>query len=160
MKIASVPRSFAIAVTLLSGCFGFAQSQSALSEGFVDVPGAQIFYKDSGGRGAPVVFLHAFTGSADVWEHQIPAFTRAGYRFIAYDRRGFGRTVAAANGPASTAADDLLALVEHLMIQKFHLVANCGWRVCRSRFRDFLSAASSQLHAALLHGRRIGPRLR
>jgi pimeloyl-ACP methyl ester carboxylesterase len=116
----------AVAATLVSACLGFAQSQATVSEGFVDVPGARIFYKDSGGGGVPVVFLHAFTGSADVWEHQIPAFTRAGYRFIAYDRRGFGRTVADANGPASTAAEDLLALVDHLMIQKFHLVATAG----------------------------------
>jgi pimeloyl-ACP methyl ester carboxylesterase len=126
MKIAAVPRCIAVAATLWPACLGFAQSQQALSEGLVDVPGAQIFYKDSGGGGVPVVFLHAFTGSADVWEHQIPAFTRAGYRFIAYDRRGFGRTVAAANGPASTAAEDLLALVDHLKIQKFHLVATAG----------------------------------
>jgi pimeloyl-ACP methyl ester carboxylesterase len=116
----------AVAATLWSACLGLAQSQPALSEGFVDVPGARLFYIDSGGSGAPVVFLHAFTGSAEVWEHQIPAFTRAGYRFIAYDRRRFGRTVAAADGPASTAAEDLLALVDHLMIQKFHLVATAG----------------------------------
>lgn len=95
-------------------------------EGFVDVPGAKLFYKDSGGRGVPVIFLHAFTGNAEVWEHQIPSFTGAGYRFIAYDRRGFGRTVADANGPASTGADDLLALIDHLKIDKFHLVGTAG----------------------------------
>jgi pimeloyl-ACP methyl ester carboxylesterase len=105
---------------------GFAQSQPALNEGFVDVPGAKIFYKDSGGRGVPVVFLHAFTGSSDVWERQIPAFAGAGYRFIAYDRRGFGRTVAAAEGPASTGADDLLALVDRLKLDKFHLIGTAG----------------------------------
>src|SRR5580693_6756531 len=126
MKIAAVPRCVAVAATLWPACLGFAQSQQALSEGLVDVPGAQIFYKDSGGPGVPVVFLHAFTGSADVWEHQIPAFTRAGYRFIAYDRRGFGRTVADANGPASTGADDLRALADHLKFDKFHLVGTAG----------------------------------
>lgn len=92
----------------------------------MDVPGAKIYYKDSGGRGAPVIFLHAFTGSADVWEHQIPAFTRAGYRFIAYERRGIGRTVADPKGPASTGPDDLLALADHLKIDKFHLAGTAG----------------------------------
>ena len=58
-------------------------------------------------------------GSSEVWEQQIPAFTRAGYRFIAYDRRGFGRTVVDANGTASTGADDLLALIDYLHIDKF-----------------------------------------
>lgn len=97
-----------------------------LQEGFVDVSGAKIYYKDSGGGGTPVIFLHASTGSAEVWEHQIPAFTRAGYRFIAYDRRGFGRTVADAKGPASTGPDDLLALIDHLKIDKFHLAGTAG----------------------------------
>ena len=97
-----------------------------MQEGFVEVPGAKIFYKDSGGRGVPVVFLHAATGSADVWEHQIPAFTRAGYRFIAYERRGFGRTVADANGPASNGADDLLGLIDRLKIDKVHLVGTAA----------------------------------
>ena len=107
--------AYIVAAAVFASCISFGQSQRATpGEGFVDVPGAKIFYKDSGGRGAPVVFLHAFTGSAQVWEHQIPAFTGAGYRFIAYDRRGFGRTVADANGPASTGADDLLALIDHL----------------------------------------------
>lgn len=103
-----------------------AQSQPALQDGFLDVPGAKIHYKDSGGRGVPVVFLHAFTGSTEVWEHQIPAFTRAGYRLIAYERRGFGRTVADANGPASTGPDDLLALADHLKLDKFHIVGTAG----------------------------------
>ena len=105
----------------------FAQSSStAIHDGLVTVPGAKIFYLDSGGSGVPVVFLHAFTGSSQVWEHQIPAFTRAGYRFIAYDRRGFGQTVADTNGPASTGADDLLALIDYLHIDKFHLAGTAG----------------------------------
>ena len=46
-------------------------------------PPAFVWYVDSGGSGVPIVFLHAATGSSRVWEHQIPAFTAAGYRFIA-----------------------------------------------------------------------------
>jgi pimeloyl-ACP methyl ester carboxylesterase len=108
-------------------CIASAQAPSPeWREGFVDVPGARIFYRDSAGSGIPVVFLHAATGSAEVWERQIPAFTRAGYRFIAYDRRGFGRTVADPNGPASTGADDLLALLDHLKLEKVHVVATAG----------------------------------
>ena len=97
-----------------------------MQEGFVEVPGARIHYKDSGGRGVPVIFLHANTGTADAWEKQVPAFTGAGYRFIAYDRRGWGQSQAGPSGPASTAADDLLALADHLKIDKFHLVSTAG----------------------------------
>ncbi len=128
MKICFTGRSVLIAAMAVFGaCLASGQLQpQTLRDGFVDVPGAKIYYKDSGGPGAPVMFLHASTGSTEVWEKQIPAFTSAGYRFIAYERRGFGRTVADANGPASTGPDDLLALVDHLKIDKFHLVGTAG----------------------------------
>jgi hypothetical protein len=70
MKTRLIPRSAAIAAMVTFAGLGFAQSLPVLSERFVDVPGAKIFYKDSGGRGVPVVFLHAYTGSAEVWGQQ------------------------------------------------------------------------------------------
>src|SRR5439155_17158 len=69
-----------------------AQSPAA-RETYAELPGARIWYKDTGGDGVPVVFLHAATGSNRNWEYQIPAFVGAGFRFIAYDRRGWGRSV-------------------------------------------------------------------
>jgi non-heme chloroperoxidase len=128
MKVGFTGRSVLVAlIAAFAVCLAPGQSvPSTLHEGFIAVPGAKIYYTDSGGSGAPVVFLHAFTGSTEVWEQQTPAFARAGYRFIAYERRGFGRTVSDANGPASTGPDDLLALVDHLKIDKFHLVGTAG----------------------------------
>ena len=79
----------ALLLAILGSLQALGQSQP-MREGFVEVPGARIHYLDSGGRGEPVIFLHANTGTADAWEKQIPAFTGAGYRFIAYDRRGWG----------------------------------------------------------------------
>src|SRR5213076_1502533 len=83
-------------------------------ETYADLPGVRLWFKDSGGSGVPVVILHSNTGSSQNWEHQIPAFTAAGYRFIAYDRRGFGRSVAESGAQPGTAADDLRALMKHL----------------------------------------------
>jgi pimeloyl-ACP methyl ester carboxylesterase len=97
-----------------------------MKDGFVEVPGARLHYVDSGGTGQPVVFLHAATGSTAAWEHQIPAVTAAGYRFIAFDRRGWGKTVVEAGAPLSTAPDDLLALVNRLGLDRFHLVATAA----------------------------------
>jgi len=113
MKSAITRHPGSLAATAVFGVWlAFAQSPlPAVHEGFVDVPGAKVFYRDYGGGGVPIVFLHAYTGTADAWEYQIPAFTGAGYRFVAYDRRGFGRTAGDANGPASTSPDDLLKLV-------------------------------------------------
>ena len=102
-------------------------SAQSVREAFVEFPGARIFYQDSGGSGAPVVFLHAATGSSRVWEYQIPAFTAAGYRFIAFDRRGWGRTVVDPAGPQpGTGADDLLGLLDHLGIERVHLVGTAA----------------------------------
>jgi pimeloyl-ACP methyl ester carboxylesterase len=98
-----------------------------LKSGQAALPGVRLHYRDSGGPATPVVFLHANTGTSEVWEHQIPAFTAAGYRFIAYDRRGWGRSAIDPAGPQpGTAAGDLLALMNHLGIDRFHLVGTAG----------------------------------
>jgi pimeloyl-ACP methyl ester carboxylesterase len=109
-----------------------ASAESAVREGYASVPGARIFYRDSGGNGVPLVLLHAATGSSRVWEYQIPAFAAAGYRVIAFDRRGWGRTAinSAESQPASsqpgTAADDLLGLLDQLGLDRVHLVGTAA----------------------------------
>lgn len=98
-----------------------------MREAFADLPGVRIWYIDSGGPGTPVVFLHAATGSVRAWENQIKAFTSAGFRFIAYDRRGWGRSVPDASDPRpGTAADDLEHLMDYLKIDRFHLVGTAA----------------------------------
>ncbi len=62
-----------------------------MREAAAALPGVRLWYIDSGGSGVPVVFMHAATGSVRNWDNQISAFTDAGYRFIAFDRRGWGR---------------------------------------------------------------------
>jgi pimeloyl-ACP methyl ester carboxylesterase len=94
-------------------------------EGYADLPGVRLWYKDTGGRGIPVVFLHANTGSSQNWDRQIPAFTAAGYRVIAYDRRGWGKSTSDAAQPG-TAADDLHALMKFLGVDRFHLLGTAG----------------------------------
>ena len=100
---------------------------AAQTDGYVNLPGVRIFYRDTGGSGVPVVLLHANTGSSRVWEYQIPAFTAKGYRVIAYDRRGWGRTEIDPAGPQpGTGADDLLGLLDQLKLDRVHLVATAG----------------------------------
>jgi pimeloyl-ACP methyl ester carboxylesterase len=94
-------------------------------EAYAELPGARLFYLDTEGRGVPVVFLHAATGSSRVWEYQIPAFTAAGYRVVAFDRRGWGRTVTDSAG-SQTGADDLRGLLDHLRITRVHLVGTAA----------------------------------
>jgi pimeloyl-ACP methyl ester carboxylesterase len=95
-------------------------------EGYAELAGVRLWYKDSGGSGVAVVFLHSNTGSSRNWDNQIPVFTAAGYRFIAYDRRGWGRSMANPSAEPGTAADDLHNLIRHLNIERFHLVGTAG----------------------------------
>jgi non-heme chloroperoxidase len=76
--------------------------------------GAQIFYKDWG-KGQPVVFSHGWPLNADAWDDQLYLFAANGYRAIAHDRRGHGRSTQTSNGnDMDTYADDLAALVNEL----------------------------------------------
>ena len=102
------------------------QGMAATAGAFAELPGRRLWYVDTGGAGVPIVFLHAATGSSAVWEHQVPAVTAAGHRFIAYDRLGTGRSTLASGAAAGTAADDLHALAAHLALPRFHLVGTAA----------------------------------
>ena len=76
--------------------------------------GVEIFYKDWG-SGQPIVFSHGWPLSADDWDNQMMFFLGHGFRVIAHDRRGHGRSAQVANGhDLDHYADDLAALTEHL----------------------------------------------
>jgi len=76
--------------------------------------GTQIFFKDWG-TGQPIVFSHGWPLSADAWEDQMVFLAANGFRCIAHDRRGHGRSSQTWNGnEMDTYADDLAAVVEAL----------------------------------------------
>jgi len=76
--------------------------------------GTQLYYKDWG-KGQPVVFSHGWPLTADDWDAQMLFFGQRGYRVIAHDRRGHGRSTQTWDGnDMDTYADDLAALTEAL----------------------------------------------
>ena len=78
----------------------------------------EIFYKDWG-KGQPIVFSHGWPLSSDDWDTQMLFFLRNGYRVIAHDRRGHGRSSQVGDGhDMDHYADDLAALTAHLDLKK------------------------------------------
>src|SRR3954451_4355857 len=76
--------------------------------------GTEIFYKDWG-AGQPIVFSHGWPLSSDDWDAQMMFFLQRGYRVIAHDRRGHGRSTQTGDGhDMDHYADDLAALTAHL----------------------------------------------
>ena len=120
---------------------------------YLELPGVKLWFTDTGGAGTPIVLLHANTGTSESWEAQATTFAREGYRVIAFDRRGWGRSLAdPATGPQpGSVAGDLDALADYLKLDKFHLVGVAGggfvsidyaaWRP--ERLRSLVVAAST-----------------
>jgi non-heme chloroperoxidase len=91
--------------------------------------GTQIFYKDWGSKDAqPIVFHHGWPLSSDDWDAQMLHFLHQGYRVIAHDRRGHGRSSQTENGnEMDTYAADVAALVAHLDLKNaFHVGHSTG----------------------------------
>jgi non-heme chloroperoxidase len=84
--------------------------------------GTEIYFKDWG-AGQPIVFSHGWPLSSDSWESQMLFLAEKGYRCIAHDRRGHGRSSQPWNGnEMNTYADDLAAVLDHLNVQKAVLI--------------------------------------
>lgn len=100
--------------------------QMPVTEGMAPVGGTELYYLDAGGSGEPVVLLHAYTGSAASWGYQLPVLRNAGFRPIAFSRRGHYRS---GRGPADRPGriiDDIHGVVDHLKLERFHLVGTAG----------------------------------
>jgi non-heme chloroperoxidase len=84
---------------------------------FLTKDNTEIFYKDWG-TGQPIVFSHGWPLTSDAWEDQMVFLANSGYRCIAHDRRGHGRSGQPWNGNnMETYGDDLAALVETLNLK-------------------------------------------
>ena len=88
--------------------------------------GVDLWYWDTGGPGPVVVLQHAMTGSGHVWGYQQQVFARAGYRVIGYSRRGYRESSAGDPNKPGTAVEDLRMLLDHLKIERCHVVGTAG----------------------------------
>src|SRR5580700_3097052 len=95
-----------------------AMSSTATQNTITTKDGVTIFYKDWG-SGQPIVFSHGWPLSSDDWDPQLMFFVNRGFRVIAHDRRGHGRSSQTSDGhDMDHYADDLAALTAHLDLKK------------------------------------------
>ncbi|MGN8000857.1 alpha/beta fold hydrolase [Sphingomonas sp. 22176] len=86
--------------------------------------GTELYYKDWG-KGPAVVFCHGYPLSSDAWEDQMFFLAARGFRVVAYDRRGFGRSSQPSHGyDYDTFADDLATLIEALDLRAVTLIGH------------------------------------
>jgi non-heme chloroperoxidase len=87
--------------------------------------GAQIFFKDWGGGGSPVLLSHGWPLNADAWDAAARFLADNGHRAIAHDRRGHGRSTQTWDGnEMDTYADDLACLIAHLDLTSLTLIGH------------------------------------
>lgn len=106
--------------------WGPAPPQAPAREGVARVNGVGLWFTDSGGPGEPIVLLHPGTGSGKIWTYQQPVFARAGYRVIAYSRRGHWGSEAGPLDRQGSPVADLHALMDYLKVGRFHLVGSAA----------------------------------
>ncbi len=108
---------------------------------YVETNGARIHVKTAG-SGRPVLLIHGWPLTGDMFEYQTLALLEAGYRVITYDRRGFGLSSHPATGyDYDTFADDLAAVIEKLDLQAVNLV---GFSMGGGEIARYLSRHGSQ----------------
>jgi non-heme chloroperoxidase len=100
-----------------------AGSEALSSVGRVPAGSVRLHIEDSGGAGRPVVLIHGWPLSAQAWEPQVSVLQAAGYRVVAYDRRGFGHSDKPDSGyNYDTLADDLQRVMDQCDLQDVTLV--------------------------------------
>src|ERR1700730_3612534 len=99
-------------------------AETVIRGAHADLPGVKLWFTDTGGAGVPLILLHPNTGTVEIWQPQIAAFAAAGYRVIAFDRKGWGKSVAepASRAGAGGLACALDARSDHLKLDTVHLL--------------------------------------
>ena len=90
---------------------------------YLPLAGATVYCLDTGGEGQPVLLLHPNTGTSESWAFQISALASHGFRVIAFDRRGCGRSICEVpSGDVPPCADDIEAIADILGLQSYFVI--------------------------------------
>jgi pimeloyl-ACP methyl ester carboxylesterase len=127
----------------------------------IDLPGVRLWVSDTGGHGTPLVLLHANTGTVAAWAPQLRAFAAAGHRVIAFDRRGWGRSLAEPGTGAQpgSIAEDLDALVDALGLDRINLLGIAGGGFAALDYAAWRPERVARLIVAASNGRFSEPEM-
>lgn len=117
--------------------------------------GARIHYEDSGGDGPPILWSHGFLMDHTMFDPQVEGLD--GYRHIRWDERGFGATESSGPFTYWDSAEDAIALLDHLGIDRAHLMGAC---VGCSSVAAFTVAQPERVRSMVLYSPAGGPRYR
>ena len=95
-------------------------------ESQIQLPSGKVFVRDTGGSGPAIVLMHPATGSALIWAYQMPVLAAAGYRVIAWSRRGHYGSDPVDKGDPGSYARDLDDLANALGLSQFNIVASAA----------------------------------
>lgn len=123
-------------------------------EGFIDVPGARLWFWDAEGDGEPVVLCHPASQGGEIWEYQRAALGAAGFRPIAYSRRGHAPSTVVDAGVAGTQIGDLTAVLDALAVTQVHLVGAAAGGGVAMRF---VAAHGQRVRSLVLAGSIVSP---
>ena len=136
-------RLYLVFVALAGFCSAFSVHAAELSGRFVDLPTVRLWRIDSGGTGVPVMLFHPRTGNSEFWQFTVPALADAGYRAIAIDNPGWGKSVAHDAKNPVPVAETIDVLIDHLELDAVHVVGTAmggyvamdyaAWRPERTR---------------------------
>lgn len=130
-------------------------AQVPAKDAVAPIPDTRLWYWDTGGSGVPIVLLHPATGSALIWGYQQPVFAKAGYRVIAYSRRGYYNSAPFDRDNRGIGSEDLRHLADHLGLGQFHLVASAAGGSIAS---DFAFSYQSRLLSLTVSSNSLGVR--
>jgi pimeloyl-ACP methyl ester carboxylesterase len=130
-------------------------AQVPAKDAVAQIPDTRLWYWDTGGQGVPIVLLHPSTGSALIWGYQQPVFAKAGYRVIAYSRRGYYNSAAHDQNNPGIGSEDLKHLADVLGLKRFHVLASAAGGSIAS---DFALSYQDRLLSLIISSNSFGVR--
>jgi pimeloyl-ACP methyl ester carboxylesterase len=123
-------------------------------EGYATVDGVRLWYWDTGGAGEPLILCHPASQSSQIWLYQQPAFAAAGFRVIAYSRRGHYKSDRGPDRDCGTLVGDLAGVLDVLQVAKAHVLGAAAGGIVAM---GFAIAHTARVMSLILAGTIVAP---